>query len=83
MLPLQDSPGKAGSRVELGETLSPSWQLPPPYQPPTCFVQIFSFTLPPQAVAAPLVPSPPPFWHQVLAAQGEPENWEAQGLGGY
>lgn len=25
-----------------------------------------------------LVPNPPPFWLQVLAAQGEAEHWEAQ-----
>lgn len=78
MLPLQDSPGKAGSSVELGEMVSPCWELPRPYQSPPCFVQIHTFTLPTQAVAAPLAPTPPPFWLQVLAAQGETEDWEAQ-----
>lgn len=34
MLPLEDSPGKAGSSVELGQMASPCWELPRPYQSP-------------------------------------------------
>lgn len=78
MLPLQDSPGKAGSSVELGEMVSPCWEIPHPYQSPPCFAQIHTFPLPTQAVTAPPVPNPPPFWLQLLAAQDEAEDWEAR-----
>lgn len=51
---------------------------PPSAPVPHVLWGIHTFPLPTQAVAAPPVPNPPPFWLQVLAAHGEPEDWEVQ-----